>query len=118
MNKPCWIVTALALLTGSPFFPTTGRSADSAIDFNREIRPILSDKCFSCHGPDAETRDADFRLDIEADAKRDLGGYFGLVPGKAEDSEVWRRIRQALGLRGSGEGRIADRRESTRMDSE
>jgi len=84
MNKPCWITVAVFALG---FF-----AGAAEIDFNREIRPILSDKCFSCHGPDAETRDADYRLDVEADAKRDLGGYFGLLPGKAEDSEVWLRI--------------------------
>ncbi|MCB1079155.1 MAG: hypothetical protein KDM64_15150, partial [Verrucomicrobiae bacterium] len=62
------------------------------VDFNRDIRPILSEHCYHCHGPDAETRDADLRLDIEAEAKKDLGGYFALVPGKPEDSEIWLRI--------------------------
>ncbi|MEM8952828.1 MAG: PSD1 and planctomycete cytochrome C domain-containing protein [Verrucomicrobiota bacterium] len=62
------------------------------IDFNRDIRPILSENCFHCHGPDKETREAGFRLDIEEAAKADLGGYHGLVPGDADASEVYYRI--------------------------
>ncbi|MEM7145104.1 MAG: PSD1 and planctomycete cytochrome C domain-containing protein [Verrucomicrobiota bacterium] len=62
------------------------------IDFNRDIRPILSENCFHCHGPDKETREADFRLDVEEAAKADLGGYHGLVPGDADASEVYYRM--------------------------
>lgn len=64
----------------------------SAVDFNREIRPILSDKCFACHGPDEHERKADLRLDTKEGAFGDLGGYFAIVPGKPESSEVWLRI--------------------------
>jgi hypothetical protein len=62
------------------------------IDFNRDIRPILSENCFHCHGPDANKREGDLRLDVEADAKRDLGGYFALKPGDPANSTVWERL--------------------------
>src|SRR5690349_21747582 len=67
-------------------------TADGKLDFARDIRPILSQNCFKCHGPDDRQRQAELRLDIEsaAFAKREEG--FPLVPGKAEESEVWKRI--------------------------
>lgn len=63
-----------------------------AIDFNRDVRPILSDRCFACHGPDEHDRKAGLRLDTLAGATGDLGGYAALVPGNLGESEAWQRI--------------------------
>ncbi|NNE00929.1 MAG: DUF1549 domain-containing protein, partial [Pirellulaceae bacterium] len=62
------------------------------ISFSRDVLPVLSDRCFHCHGPDEENREADLRLDLESAAKQDLGGYAAVVPTNLEDSELWRRI--------------------------
>lgn len=65
-----------------------------AVDFNRDIKPILSDKCYACHGPDGEQRQGaeGFRLDTEMGAAVDLGGYKAIVPRDLEQSELIRRI--------------------------
>jgi hypothetical protein len=64
----------------------------SAVEFNRDVRPILSDKCFGCHGPDAKTKNIPLRLDIEEQAKADLGKRFAIRPGEPENSEIIKRI--------------------------
>ena len=60
------------------------------LDFNLNVRPILSDKCFSCHGPDEHGRKADLRLDIEKNAKDP--GFMAIVAGKPDESEMIFRI--------------------------
>src|SRR4051812_49434349 len=49
------------------------------IEFNRDTRPLLSDRCFACHGPDPASRKGNLRLDVEATAKADRGGYAAIV---------------------------------------
>ncbi len=61
------------------------------LDFNLHVRPILSDKCYKCHGPDAKNQKSDFRVDTFENATEDLGDYAGVVPGNLKESEVhWR----------------------------
>ena len=65
------------------------------IDFNRDVRPILSDSCFQCHGPDKHSRQAELRLDQpsgDQGAHSDRNGIQAGSPGLLEESEVWRRI--------------------------
>jgi hypothetical protein len=66
--------------------------AEEPLRFNRDIRPILSDKCFFCHGPDKNKRDSGMRLDIREDAMADHDGYRALVPGDVAKSEMAIRI--------------------------
>ena len=65
---------------------------NEAIDFSTDVRPILSDKCYPCHGPDASTREAGLRLDQPEGANVDLGGYAAIVPGDPDSSEMITRI--------------------------
>ncbi|MDG2223860.1 MAG: PSD1 and planctomycete cytochrome C domain-containing protein [Rubripirellula sp.] len=78
--------------------PVATHAADK-IDFNRDIKPILSDHCYACHGPDADQRQgggADgLRLDTKQGAFADLGGAFAIVPGDLEASELIQRISSA-----------------------
>ena len=65
----------------------------SDVDFSREIKPLLSDRCFNCHGPDEAGRKADLRLDTFEGATRKLDDdLWGIRPGAPEQSEVVRRI--------------------------
>src|SRR5688572_7781798 len=64
------------------------------IDYNRDVRPIFSDTCFACHGPDKNTRKSNLRLDTREGAFAMLKSGKGrvIVPGKPDESEVYRRV--------------------------
>ena len=89
------IVVVAGLLYGVIDLAKAKKEKEPLISYNRDIRPILSDKCFSCHGPDVSKIKAGLRLDLPASAFAELEknkGHFAIVPGNPEKSELIKRI--------------------------
>lgn len=87
-----WILIAGVLATHCLFVFHVQAAEPEAIDFDRDIRPILSDNCFQCHGPDNATREADLRLDLQSSLTRSLEGGKLLVAGKPHSSLLYQRV--------------------------
>ena len=89
MTAPLARLSVLAALV----LALPGRGADDAVQFNRDIRPIMSDTCFHCHGFDAKSRKGGLRLDLREEAlKAGKSGALAIVPGKPDESEVIKRL--------------------------
>ena len=90
------LIIIAALVAGVSFFVLMNTTkAEKPISYNKDIRPILSDKCFACHGPDVTKMKAGLRLDKSEYALAELTknkGHFAIVPGSPEKSELIRRI--------------------------
>ena len=66
------------------------RAAQTELNYNLDIRPILADNCYACHGPDEKARQAELRLDTKAGAFSEPSGYPIIVPGNPDESELYR----------------------------
>jgi len=77
---------ACCLVTVSVF------AQDATVHFDRDIRPILSDNCYACHGPDEQSRESELRLDRKEAVVADIDGRIAVVPGRPAGSELIRRI--------------------------
>jgi len=84
--------TRIHLLLVIVFFVSSLSAKEGEISYNRDIRPILSNHCFSCHGLDEEHRKAKLRLDVREEAIMSRDGIQAIAPGSIEDSESWMRI--------------------------
>ena len=84
----------LPLATAFAASAAPAHASDGGVRFNRDIRPIFSETCFACHGPDASARKARLRLDVRDEAlKPAKSGETPIVPGQPAQSEIIRRIR-------------------------
>ena len=88
MSMPRRHLTAALLVAAA--LPKAGRAQE--VSFARDVLPILSDRCFQCHGPDEQARQADLRLDVRADLLRDRDGSVVIAPGAPDRSELIARI--------------------------
>ena len=89
--KPFAAILLALIVLAAAVSPALG-AEPAEVRYNRDVRPILSDRCFRCHGPDSASRQADLRLDRRDSAVSDRDGSPAISPGKPEASELVRRI--------------------------
>ncbi|MCP5558329.1 MAG: PSD1 domain-containing protein [Verrucomicrobiaceae bacterium] len=91
-SRPNFLILSLAIATLGLCASGQSFAAAGALEFNRDIRPILSDHCFACHGIDAKKRKADLRLDLADGAYAVIDGKQAIKPGHPESSTLMERI--------------------------
>src|SRR5438477_13110768 len=88
MKIACVAAVVLSAVAGGAAAAQSDR-----VSFNRDLRPIMSDTCFRCHGPDRNARKAEMRLDLRDEATRPTRtGHVPIVPGDPDKSEIIARI--------------------------
>jgi hypothetical protein len=92
VTRPTRLLTAALIALVPAGLSAAEPPLPEKVKFNRDVRPILSDKCFHCHGFDAKERKADRRLDVREGALADNDGIKAIVPGNLEESDAWIRI--------------------------
>src|SRR5206468_979604 len=92
MGKSAVVSLAALLLIIAMIAPKAAAADPGKLQYNRDIRPILAENCFACHGPDGNKRKAKLRLDTHEGMLADLEGKRPIVPGKPDASEVIKRI--------------------------
>ena len=95
IRHACFVSLAACITVANVWVGSFGVAAQvpaAVVDFQRDVRPILADKCFQCHGPDESSRQAGLRLDIQDSAFEERSRGAAIVPSDADASLLYQRI--------------------------